>query len=185
MKKLKKLFKSYAKTSWANLLTIKHNIDANKLDVSNHNIKIENHSLEATHNDRRPHDILANKKDAELKVDNLSNGEYAQHSKSIQKSKFGMLVHEGALELEPFEKNIICYEFPVKSGQSLVIKVASQYLNMKGIIDRKAVLTITSYDEHGKEIDIPCGKMVKSENLRVYLSIFLQLTITSKSYIAL
>ncbi|WP_057757883.1 glycosyltransferase [Psychrobacter sp. P11G3] len=168
MKKLKKLFKSYAKTSWTNLLTIKHNIDANKLGVFNHNVKIENHSLKATHSEKHPHDILTNKEDAKLKVDNQSNGEYSQHSKSIQRSKFGMLVHEGALELEPFEKNIICYELIVKSGQLLVIKVASRYLNMKGIIDRKAVLTITSYDERGKEIDIPCGKMVKSENLRVY-----------------
>lgn len=168
MKNLKKLFKSYAKTSWANLLTIKNNIDSNKLDISNHNIKIENHSLESTQSDSRPNDILANKKDAELKVDNLSNGEYAQHSKSIQRSRFGLLIHEGALELELSEKNIIRYEIPVKSGQSLVIRVASQYLNMKGIIDRKAVLMITSYDEHGEEIDIPCGQMVKSENLGVY-----------------
>lgn len=94
----------------------------------------------------------------------LANKDFFQ--KANNKIQFGLLVCEDAIELS--EKYPVWYEISVQAGQTLVVKAASQYLNMKNIVDRKAVLMINSYDDHGKKIDVPCGKMAKSENLNAY-----------------
>ena len=39
---------------------------------------------------------------------------------------------------------------------------------MNGIIKGKALLVIKSYGQDGREIDIPCGKMSKSQYLDMY-----------------
>lgn len=182
MKKLKKLFKNYAKTNWASPVATKNNIDANKSDASTYNSQIKTQSLKdktvevenpvnkATESYKKQDNInntfAENKKDLVLDVEKSSKREYSQNFNTIKKVQFGLLIYRNAIELT--QENPIWYKLEVKAGQTVVIRAAVQYLNMENIIDRKAVLMISSYDEHGKEVDIPCGQMAKSENLNAY-----------------
>tara|TARA_R110002124_G_scaffold232701_2_gene397787 strand:- start:1866 stop:5174 length:3309 start_codon:yes stop_codon:yes gene_type:complete len=94
------------------------------------------------------------------------NNDYSQKNRNVTEKKLGLLLDEEVIELSV--KNPVWYKLKVRAGQKLVIRAASQYLNMKNTVDRKAVLMINSYDDNGKEVDTPCGQMVKSENLHVY-----------------
>lgn len=139
LKKLKRLFDSN-KTKWTTVVLNKYNynINANESVAATRSIEVENSSLEKN-------EIV----------------------KTIDKrTELGLLIYKDAVELTV--KHPIWYELPVQAGQTLVIKAASLYLNLGNTTDRKAVLMINSYDENGKEVDIPCGQMAKSESLHAY-----------------
>lgn len=139
LKKLKRLFDSN-KTKWTTVVLNKYNynINADESVAATRSIEVGNSSLE--------------KNEIVKKID--------------KRKELGLLIYKDAIELSV--KHPIWYELPVKAGQILVIKAASQYLNMGDVTDRKAVLMINSYDNNGEEVDIPCGQMVKSENLHAY-----------------
>ncbi|MEN2751834.1 glycosyltransferase [Psychrobacter sp. FBL11] len=139
LKKLKRLFDSN-KTKWTTVVLNKYNynINADESVAATRSIEVENSSLEKN-----------------------------KIVKTIDKrTELGLLIYKDAIELSLTHP--VWYELPVQAGQTLVIKAASQYLNLENITDRKAVLMINSYDENGKEVDIPCGQMAKSENLHAY-----------------
>lgn len=129
----------------------KHSLLSNAHSLKNNNIK------DIVHNDKE--DTVYD----EIKIESRN---FSQKISNIKKAQFGPLIFKDAIELSLTYP--IWYELPVKSGQTLIIKAASQYINMKDIDDRKAVLMINSYAKDGKEVDIPCGQMVKSKNLHAY-----------------
>ena len=65
-------------------------------------------------------------------------------------------------------KDPIWHRVQVKAGQALIIEAASEYRNVKGAQNRKAVLLINAFDAKGKPVDKPCGKMAKSGHLKAY-----------------
>lgn len=107
-----------------------------------------------------------NENSSAIEVRNFEKEVYSKKNKDIRKAQFGSLIYNDAIELT--QENAIWYDLSVKAGQTLVIKAASQYLNMKKIVDRKAVLMINSYNEDGEEVDLPCGRMAKSKVLNAY-----------------
>ncbi|WP_404416390.1 glycosyltransferase [Vreelandella aquamarina] len=60
------------------------------------------------------------------------------------------------------------HSVPVRAAQALIIEAASEYHNVKGAQNRKAVLLINAFDAEGKPVDKPCGKMARSGHLKAY-----------------
>ncbi|MBB3142610.1 glycosyltransferase family protein [Halomonas organivorans] len=81
-------------------------------------------------------------------------------------SRLGTLSRPETVELP--QKDPLWHRVPVKAGQSLIIEAASEYHNVKGAQNRKAVLLINAFDADGKAVDKPCGKMAKSGHLKAY-----------------
>ncbi|MFC6669108.1 CgeB family protein [Marinobacterium aestuariivivens] len=101
-------------------------------------------------------------------VENLSvcsKSEKRQFEQFVQDNK-GRLEKPDCIELSP--KTPIWHSIPVIPGQNLIVNAAIDYQNVKGNQTRKAVLLIKSYDQSGKEVDQPCGKMSKSGHLKAY-----------------
>lgn len=86
---------------------------------------------------------------------------------SIQKITPGGTLHQAETVALP-QKTPLWHSIRVESGQSLVISAACEYLNIKGTRTRKAVLLLKSFDQHGHEIDKPCGRISKSGTLKAY-----------------
>ncbi|WP_374765296.1 glycosyltransferase family protein [Yunchengibacter salinarum] len=82
------------------------------------------------------------------------------------KSRLGEFSRPETLELPP--KDPLWHNVPVKAGQALIIEAASEYHNVKGAQNRKAVLLINAFDAEGKPVDKPCGKLAKSTHLKAY-----------------
>jgi glycosyltransferase involved in cell wall biosynthesis len=80
--------------------------------------------------------------------------------------RFGVLSQSNTVELP--SKDPIWHRIPVKPGQNLTIEAASEYREIKGAQNRKAVLLINSFDGNGQPVDKPCGKMAKSGHLKAY-----------------
>ena len=78
---------------------------------------------------------------------------------------FGSFSHLDTTELS--QSAPVWYKVPVKAGQVLTIKAASEYLNTQAT-DRKAILLIKSYDLDDNEIHESCGKMSYSSHLNAY-----------------
>lgn len=79
------------------------------------------------------------------------------------------------LEIDEREKGILeltnsakWQEFEVVEGQNLTIKGGVQYHNKKGIVDRKAVMVLKAYGKNGRELEVSCGGLDKSQPLRGY-----------------
>lgn len=70
--------------------------------------------------------------------------------------------------LELPSKDPLWYTIQVSSGQDLIIEAAVEYLNTAGVLDRKAVLLLNSYDAHGSLVEQPCGKMSKSSHMKAF-----------------
>ncbi len=85
---------------------------------------------------------------------------------SPSQSRLGVFSRPETVELP--SKEAIWHSVPVKAGQALIIEAASEYHNIKGVQNRKAVLLINSFDADGKPVDTPCGKMAKSGHLKAY-----------------
>ncbi|TNH16619.1 glycosyltransferase [Halomonas sp. BL6] len=81
-------------------------------------------------------------------------------------SSFGTFSHPEIIELP--RKDPLWYSVSVKAGQSLIIEAASEYRNIKGSQNRKAVLLVNAFDAQGDPVDKPCGKMAKSGHLKAY-----------------
>lgn len=79
---------------------------------------------------------------------------------------FSKLHNPKTIELP--QKNPIWHRVRVNPGQALVIEAASEYRNVKGAQNRKAVLLINSFNADGNRVDTPCGKMAKSGHLKAY-----------------
>ena len=84
----------------------------------------------------------------------------------LPKQRLGVFSHLEAIELP--EKEPLWFSVRVKAGQVLIIEAASEYRNIKGDQNRKAVLIINAFDKQGKPVDKPCGKMSKSSHLKAY-----------------
>ncbi|WP_418135385.1 glycosyltransferase [Oceanimonas smirnovii] len=82
------------------------------------------------------------------------------------KSRLGEFSRPEAIELP--QKKPLWHSVLVKAGQNLIIEAASEYRNIKGAQNRKAVLLINSFDTKGKPVDKSCGKMSKSGHLKAY-----------------
>ncbi|MGP9534330.1 MULTISPECIES: glycosyltransferase family protein [unclassified Halomonas] len=88
-------------------------------------------------------------------------------SKAAQpKARLGEFSRAETLELP--QKDPLWYSVQVKAGQALIIEAASEYRNIKGAQNRKAVLLINAFDAKGRPVDKPCGKMAKSGHLKAY-----------------
>ncbi len=85
---------------------------------------------------------------------------------SQPKARLGEFSRPETVEL-PW-KDPIWHRVPVKTGQALIIEAASEYRNVKGAQNRKAVLLINAFDAKGKPVDKPCGKMAKSGHLKAF-----------------
>ena len=98
-------------------------------------------------------------------VSNFSIEPKLNESQISKKLPFGSFSHLDITELS--QNAPVWYEVPVKAGQVLTIKVASEYLNTQAT-DRKAILLIKSYDLNDNEVHEPCGKMSHSPHLNAY-----------------
>jgi hypothetical protein len=85
---------------------------------------------------------------------------------SEPKQHHGVLNRPETVELP--SKDPLWYKIPVQPDQELIIEAASEYRNIAGAQNRKAVLLIKSFDASGNEVDKPCGKMSKSGHLKAY-----------------
>jgi len=81
-------------------------------------------------------------------------------------SAYGELTRAETVELP--RKDPLWHRVPVKAGQALIIEAASEYRNIKGAQNRKAVLLINGFDAEGEPVDKPCGMMAKSGHLKGY-----------------
>lgn len=79
---------------------------------------------------------------------------------------FGTFSHPEIIELP--RKDPLWYSVSVKAGQSLIIEAASEYRNIKGAQNRKAVLLVNAFDAQGNPVDKSCGKMAKSGHLKAF-----------------
>lgn len=70
--------------------------------------------------------------------------------------------------IELSSKEPVWFSIPVKPKQELIIKASVKYCNTAGVLDRKAVLLINSFDAQGDLLDKPCGKMSKSVSLKAF-----------------
>ncbi|WP_201501235.1 CgeB family protein [Psychrobacter cibarius] len=121
-------------------------------------------SFDDHHNIRLKKVILDNKSGCE---DNDLIQTQQSYALKIQKdAPLSLFKSQDAIELS--EKTTIWYTIPVKAGQALIIKAASQYRNTGNIINRKAILLIKSYDSNDNEVHKPCGKMAHSKQLNAY-----------------
>ncbi|MCO7233454.1 MULTISPECIES: glycosyltransferase [unclassified Cobetia] len=59
-------------------------------------------------------------------------------------------------------------EIEVSQGQSITVKGNVQYHNKKGIVDRKAVMLVKACGQDGRELDVACGALAKSQPLGAY-----------------
>ncbi|MFI2817177.1 glycosyltransferase family protein [Vreelandella piezotolerans] len=82
------------------------------------------------------------------------------------KSSFGTFSDPEIIELP--RKDPLWYSVSVKAGQSLIIEAASEYRNIKGAQNRKAVLLVNAFDAQGNPVDKSCGKMAKSGHLKAF-----------------
>jgi glycosyltransferase involved in cell wall biosynthesis len=82
------------------------------------------------------------------------------------KARLGEFSRPETIELR--QKDPIWHSVPVQAGQELIIEAASEYRNIKGAQNRKAVLLVSGFDEEGKRVDKPLGRMVKSGHLKSY-----------------
>jgi len=88
-------------------------------------------------------------------------------SKAAQpKVRLGELSRPETVELR--QKDPIWHSVPVQAGQELIIEAASEYRNIEGAQNRKAVLLVSGFDEEGKRVDKPLGRMAKSGHLKSY-----------------
>lgn len=90
----------------------------------------------------------------------------ASDSSSSSQLRLGVFSRPETVELP--SKDRLWHSVPVKAGQALIIEAASEYRNIKGAQNRKAVLLINAFDADGKPVDTPCGKMAKSGHLKAY-----------------
>ncbi|WP_449431672.1 CgeB family protein [Pseudomonas putida] len=60
------------------------------------------------------------------------------------------------------------YEILVKQGDDVTVKAGVTYLTQDGTNRRKAVMVVTAFDTHGKEMDFSCGQLAKSRHLQGY-----------------
>lgn len=77
------------------------------------------------------------------------------------------VLHQPAVFELP-QKAPLWYAISVIPGQHLIVEAAVEYQNTGGVLDRKAVLLLNSFDAHGGLIDHPCGKMSKSGHLKAF-----------------
>ena len=117
--------------------------------------------LESNNSGITEEEVTTLNKDRNKNLDQKNNNPNAD-----KKIKFGSFHRPDSVELS--RKISVWHEVPVQAGQILLIKAASQYKNLGNLTNRKAVLLIKSYDSDGHEIDVPCGKMSKSEQLNAY-----------------
>lgn len=85
---------------------------------------------------------------------------------SQPQARLGILSRPETIELH--QKDPTWYRVSVEAGQELIIEAASEYRNVKGALDRKAVLLVSGFDEEGKRVDKPLGRMAKSGHLKSY-----------------
>nr|WP_298249095.1 glycosyltransferase [uncultured Halomonas sp.] len=78
----------------------------------------------------------------------------------------GVLNHPETIELR--QKDPIWHSVSVQAGQDLIIEAASEYHNVKGAKNRKAVLLLNGLDAEGNRVDKPLGRMAKSGHLKAY-----------------
>ncbi|UTD55539.1 glycosyltransferase family protein [Halomonas sp. MS1] len=96
----------------------------------------------------------------------LEKSVVSQKSPAKTQPRLGEFSQLQAVELPQQEP--LWHKIPVKPGQQLIIEAASEYRNIKGAQNRKAVLLINSFNADGKPVDKPCGKMSKSGHLKAY-----------------
>lgn len=82
------------------------------------------------------------------------------------KARFGEFSRPETIKLP--QQDPLWHSVPVKAGQALIIEAASEYRNIKGAQNRKAVLLVNAFDAESKLVDKPCGKMAKSGHLKAY-----------------
>jgi glycosyltransferase involved in cell wall biosynthesis len=85
---------------------------------------------------------------------------------SSSQPRLGEFSRPETIELR--QKDPIWHSVPVQAGQELVIEAASEYRNVKGAQNRKAVLLVNGFDAEGKRVDKPLGRMAKSGHLKAY-----------------
>lgn len=64
--------------------------------------------------------------------------------------------------------NPLWLNMSVKAGQKLIFEAAVDYRTLDKVNNRKAVILFKSFDAKGKVIDIPCGKLIKSDKLHAF-----------------
>ncbi|MDX1751272.1 MAG: glycosyltransferase [Methylophaga sp.] len=96
----------------------------------------------------------------------LEKSVVSQKSPAKTQPRLGEFSQLQAVELP--QKDPLWHKISVKPGQQLVIEAASEYRNVKGVQNRKAVLLINCFNADGKPVDKPCGKMSKSGHLKAY-----------------
>ncbi|MDT0500410.1 glycosyltransferase [Halomonas sp. PAR7] len=96
----------------------------------------------------------------------LATADAASAKPSSSQHSLGVFSRPETVELP--SKDPLWHSVPVKAGQALIIEAASEYRNIKGAQNRKAVLLINAFDADGKPVDTPCGKMAKSGHLKAY-----------------
>lgn len=106
------------------------------------------------------------KKTTPVKAPATASADAASAKPSSSQHRLGVFSRPETVELP--QKDPLWHNVPVKAGQALIIEAASEYHNVKGAQNRKAVLLINAFDADGKPVDTPCGKMAKSGHLEAY-----------------
>ncbi len=60
------------------------------------------------------------------------------------------------------------FEILVQQGDEVTVKAGITYTTEDGNSRRKAVMVVSAFDVHGKEMDFSCGQLAKSRHLRGY-----------------
>lgn len=89
-----------------------------------------------------------------------------RHTLADKLVSFGILDISEVVEIH--DKNQRWYTIPVKAGQNLTLEAAVEYVNIEETKNRKAVLLFKCIDSNGEVIDVPCGKVAKSDSLKAY-----------------
>jgi hypothetical protein len=66
------------------------------------------------------------------------------------------------------ENKPLWHSIKVFPGQSLIISLATSYINTNGILDKKAISLFKFLDQKGELVDFPLGKLSKSQNFNAY-----------------
>lgn len=84
-----------------------------------------------------------------------------------QKNETPFILNDAGIKALPQNKPL-WYSFEVVAGQSLVISLATSYINTNGILDKKAISLFKFLDQKGELVDYPLGKLSKSQNFNAY-----------------
>lgn len=84
-----------------------------------------------------------------------------------QKNETPFILNDAGIKALPQNKPL-WYSFEVVAGQSLVISLATSYINTNGILDKKAISLFKFLDQKGELVDYPLGKLSKSQNFNAF-----------------